>query len=216
MRTPNTARIEPVIEKLRPLTCRARARAEEREGQGGKCKTDRSAPGKRSLAVRRENCPGNCLYTRILRWRREQLPEVAFANAQGDVAALISRTSTCRMHSGPNATIIAGIAFCPVSKRFEISVPRESENETAFVLQNCPMVGNDADTFLGDRRRSSTKMPTSHGQPGCPLIRMRMVRFWVELGKAAGLEDVGEHIGGDFGIPLLQAPHAVGGENRRR
>jgi hypothetical protein len=34
----------------------------------------------------------------------------------------------------------------------------------------------------------------------------------VELGEAAGLEDVGEHVGGDLGVPLLDPPHAVGGE----
>jgi len=31
----------------------------------------------------------------------------------------------------------------------------------------------------------------------------------VELGKAPGLQHVGEHVGGDLRIPLLQPPHAV-------
>ena len=34
----------------------------------------------------------------------------------------------------------------------------------------------------------------------------------VELGEAAGLQDVGQHVGGDFGVPLLEPAHAVGGE----
>src|SRR5467141_295809 len=91
---------------------------------------------------------------------------------------------------------------------FEISV-LENQKRTAFVLQNCPMVGNDADTFLGiaavidkDADKHATGLPLSNADG----------QVLVELGKAAGLEDVGEHIGGDFGIPLLQAPHAVGGE----
>jgi hypothetical protein len=71
------------------------------------------------------------------------------------------------------------------------------------------MVGDDADTFLGiaavidkDADKHAAGLPLSNADG----------QVLVELGKAAGLEDVGEHIGGDFGIPLLETPHAVGCE----
>ena len=59
-------------------------------------------------------------------------------------------------------------------------------------------------------RRSSTKMPDEHaaGQAFADPDRQVLV----ELGEAAGLQDVGQDVGGDFGIPLLDSAHAVGGE----
>ena len=54
------------------------------------------------------------------------------------------------------------------------------------------------------------KMPTSSAA-GLPFADPDG-QVLIELGEAAGLQDVGEHVGGDLGVPLLDAAHAVGGE----
>ena len=59
-------------------------------------------------------------------------------------------------------------------------------------------------------RRSSMKMPASR-PPGW-RSRMRIVRFVIELREAAGLQNVGQNVGGDLGVPLLEPAHAVGRE----
>ena len=41
---------------------------------------------------------------------------------------------------------------------------------------------------------------------------MRIVRFGVELGESPRLKNVGQDVGGDLCVPLLDPAHAVGGE----
>ena len=69
------------------------------------------------------------------------------------------------------------------------------------------MVGNDADTFLGiapiideNADKYAAGLPFSNADR----------QVLIELSEAAGLQNIGQHIRGDFGIPLLQAAHAVG------
>ncbi len=85
----------------------------------------------------------------------------------------------------------------------------EDQERAAVVLHDRSMVGDDADAFLGiaavvdedaGEQAAGLPLPDPDGQ------------VLVELGEAAGLQDVGQHVGGDFGIPLLDAAHAVGRE----
>ena len=78
MRRPNTARIDAADRKIAALARGAR-RAEEREGQRREGKRiDRRHEAVMQLGA---ELAGQLLVDRIVRGRREQLPEIAFANA---------------------------------------------------------------------------------------------------------------------------------------
>ena len=71
------------------------------------------------------------------------------------------------------------------------------------------MVGDDGDAFLGIA--AVVDEDAGEHAAGLPLADADR-QVLVELGEAAGLQDVGQHVGGDLGVPLLHAAHAVGRE----
>ena len=69
------------------------------------------------------------------------------------------------------------------------------------------MVGNDGDAFLG----VAAIIDKNAGEHAARLTLANADgQVLIERGKAAGLQNVGEHVGGDLGVPLLDAAHAVG------
>ena len=96
----------------------------------------------------------------------------------------------------------------PASKRSRLPSSR-IRNEPLSFFSDRAVVGDDGDALL--RIAAVVDEDAGEHAAGLPLANADG-QVLVELGEAAGLQDVGQHVGGDFGIPLLEAAHAVGRE----
>ena len=96
----------------------------------------------------------------------------------------------------------------------QISVLKDKKR-TGLILQDRPVVGDDADAFLwiaavidkdANEHAAGVPLPDSDGQ------------VLIELCEPAGLQDVGQNVRCDFSVPPLQAAHPIrreiGGDER--
>ena len=158
---------------------RGARRAEKGEGEGGKCeRIDRRHEAVMQLGA---ELAGHLLVDRIVLVRVHQFPEIAFANAECDVVALVEfrhvEGVTAERHQ-------RRIALADL-EAFEIAV-LENQERAAVVLQHRAVVGDDADALLGiaaivdeDAGEQAARLafPDPDGQILCRAVRS---------GRAAG------------------------------
>ena len=185
---------------------RGARRAEECEGQ------DREGEriDRRHEAVMQfgEELSAQLLEDRIVLVGRNQFPDIAFANPERYVAALREFRHVERVAAERHQR---GVALADLES-LEVAV-LEDQERTVVGLQHRAVVGDDGDALL--RIAAVVDEDAAEHAAGLPFADPDG-QVLVELGEAAGLQDVGQHVGGDLGVPLLDPAHAVGGEDRRR
>ncbi len=145
---------------------------------------------------------GQLLVDRIVLVRVEQFPEITFANAEGDGLIVVGEFRHVeRVAAERHHRRIALVGFQPL----EIAV-FENQERSALVFQHRSMVGDDADAFLWIPAIVDEDAGEQSARPSFPDTDGQIL---VELGEAAGLQDVGEDVRGDVGVPLLDSAHAV-------
>src|SRR2546428_458639 len=76
-----------------------------------------------------------------------------------------------------------------------------------LVLQHRAVIGDNGDALL----RIATVVDEDAGKHATRLAFPDPDRqVLIELGETSGLQDVGQHVGGDLGVPLLDPAQAVG------
>ena len=149
--------------------------------------------------------PGSILVARIVHGRRKQFPKITLTDTQRDVVALIGEFRHVeRITAERDQRRIAFADF----EALEITVFQNQKRAT-LVLHHRAMIGDDADAFV--RIAAVVDEDSGEQATGLPLANPNR-QVLIELREAAGLQNVGEHVGGDVGVPLLQPPHAVRGE----
>ena len=121
---------------------RGARRAEKGEGEGGKC--ERIDRRHESVMQFGAELAGQLHVDRIVFVRIHQFPEIAFANAEGDVVALVEfrHVEGVAAERHQRGIALAGL------EALEIAV-LENQERAAGVLQHGAMVGDDGDAFLG-------------------------------------------------------------------
>ena len=147
--------------------------------------------------------PGQLLEDRIVLRGRNQLPEIAFANSQCDVAAVIGEFRHVEGIAGECHQ--RRIALSRL-ETFEVAV-LQHQIGAVLVLQHRAMIGNDGDALLGIA--AVVDEDAGENAAGLPFPDTNR-QVLVELGETSGLQDVGQHVGRDLGVPLLDAAQAVG------
>ena len=185
-----------------PALARGARRAEEGEGQRGE--RERIDRGEEAVVQFGTELARQRLVNGIIGARPQQLPDVTLADAERDVAML----REFRHVEGVAAEHHHGRLALADLEALQIAVLEHQERAVA-AFDHGAVVGNDADALLGisavvdenaDQQATGLALADADGE------------ILVELGKAAGLQDVGQHVGGDLGVPLLDPPHAVGRE----
>ncbi len=182
---------------------RGARRAEKCERQG--CECERIDRRHETIVQLGAELSSQIAIDRVVRSRPDQFPEIPFANPERDVAALLGEfrhIEGIAAERDQRRIVFAGF------EAFEIAVLKH-KIRSALVLKNGAVIGDDGDAFL----RVAPVVDKNAGEHAARLTFADADgQVLVELGEAAGLQDVGEHIRGDLGIPMLDAAHPVRGE----